>query len=306
MGPHPLAESMTTEYRANGHRRPNPVSFVNCLPNMPAHYVSQFLGARGPLQTPIAACATGTQAIGDATELIRSGRADVVFAGGTEAILVDYVMAGFASLSALAEGYEGNPTEASRPFDAGRSGFVLSEGCGVLVVESLEHALARDATIYAEVMGHASSSDAHHIAQIDPEARGMICAMQGALDDARLPAEAIDAVNAHGTGTEPNDRLETMAIRQVFGAHADATPVTSVKSMIGHLMAAAGAVEAIAAVQSLREGVLTPTINYTTPDPACDLDYVPNEARDMREMRCVLSNNFGLGGQNACVILGKL
>ena len=206
MGPHPLAESMTTKYRGNGHRRPNPISFVNCLPNMPAHYVSQFLHARGPLQTPIAACATGTQAIGDAAELIRAGRADVVFAGGTEAILVDYVIAGFASLSALAEGYEQDPAAASRPFDADRGGFVLSEGCGVLVLENLAHARARGAEIYAEVVGHASTSDAHHIAQIEPNARGMIGAVQGALDDARLPAEAIGAVNAHGANRNRTQR----------------------------------------------------------------------------------------------------
>jgi len=273
---------------------------------MPAHYVSQYLNARGPLQTPIAACATGTQAIGDGVELIRSGRADVVFAGGTEAILVDYVVAGFASLQALAEGYEDDPTAASRPFDAERSGFVLGEGCGVLVLESAAHAAARDAKIYAEVAGHASTSDAHHIAQIEPNARGMIGAMQGALDDAALPADAIGAVNAHGTGTEPNDRLETKALRAVLGTHADQVPITANKSMLGHLMAAAGAVEAIAAVNTVRHGVVPPTINLHTPDPNCDLDYVPNEARDVPDVRYVLSNNFGLGGQNACVVFSKV
>ena len=171
MGPHLLAESMTSTYRANGHQRPNPVSFANCLPNMPAHYVSKHLRTFGPLHTPIAACATGTQAIGIATDLIRTGRAELVFAGGAEAIIKDYIFAGFASMSALAEGYEDCPEHASRPFDAARSGFVLSEGSGVLVLESLKHAMQRDARIYVEVLGHASSSDAYHIAVIDPDAK---------------------------------------------------------------------------------------------------------------------------------------
>ncbi len=305
MGPHLLAENMTTKYRHNGHRRPNPVHFANCLPNMPAHFVSERVGALGPLATPVAACATGTQAIGDAVELIRAGRADVVFAGGVETIVQDYIIAGFASMSALAAGYEDSPTEASRPFEANRSGFVLTEGCGILVIESMEHAQKRRARVYAEVLGHASCADAYHIAAIEPEARGMQRALRWALDDAGVNPTQIDYINAHGTGTPPNDALETKAIKQVFGEQAYTTPISSNKSMMGHAMAAAGALETIATVFSMQYQVIPPTINYQTLDPECDLDYVPNEART-HNMRVAMSNNFGLGGQNASVVFGKL
>jgi len=306
MGPHLLAEEMTTRYRQNNHKRPNPVLFANCLPNMPAHYISERLRAYGPQMTPIAACATGTQAIGDGVELIRTRRADVVFAGATEAIIQDYIIAGFASIEALATGYEQDPTAASRPFDADRSGFVLSEGCALLVLETLEHALGRDAAIYAEVLGHASSSDAYHIAAIDPDASGMIRSMRWALADARLVPNQIGYINSHGSSTEPNDRLETLAIKQIWGEDAYTTPISSTKSMLGHAMAAAGAIEAIASLQALNTHILPPTINYQTADPTCDLDYVPNEARSVQPMTAVLSANFGLGGQNATVIFGKV
>ncbi len=306
MGPHLLAEEMTSAYRRNGHQRPNPVEFANCLPNMPAHYVSRFLGATGPLHTPIAACATGTQALGLATDMIRMGQADVVIAGATEAILQDYIYAGFASLRALAEGYEDDPSAASRPFDADRGGFVLSEGAAVLVLERLEHAQARGAGILAEVMGHASTADAYHIAAIHPEARGMIDVMRLALADAGLHPAGIGYINAHGSGTEVNDRLETLAIRAVFGDWAREVAISSNKSMLGHAMAAAGAIEASIAIQTLREGIIPPTINLHTPDPACDLDYTPHRARSVGvPLRYVMSNNFGLGGQNASVILGQ-
>lgn len=306
MGPHLLAEHMTTKYRRNGHKRPNPVLFANCLPNMPAHFVSERIGALGPQATPIAACATGTQAIGDATELIRCGRADVVFAGGVETIVQDYIIAGFASLSALAEDYNDYPSEASRPFDAERSGFVLTEGCGVLVLESLEHAYQRDAHIYAEVLGHASSADAYHIAAIEPEGVGMQRAMSWALQDAQVNHDEVDYINAHGTSTEPNDRIETNAIKQVFGDHAYTISISSNKSMLGHAMAATGALEAIASVLTIAEGIIPPTINYQTPDPHCDLDYTPNKARAHDGLKTVMSNNFGLGGQNASAIFSAL
>lgn len=305
MGPHLLAESMTSAYRANGHQRPNPVSFANCLPNMPAHYVSRLLGTQGPLHTPVAACATGTQALGVAADLIRTGQADVVIAGATEAILQDYIYAGFASMRALAEGYEDNPAAASRPFDANRTGFVLSEGSGVLVLEDMEHAQARAATIHAELLGHANTADAYHIAMLEPEARGMVAAMAGALQDAGLPPEAVTYVNAHGSGTPDNDRLETVALHHVFGQHAPRLAISSNKSVFGHLMAAAGAVEAIMTLLTMRHSVIPPTINLQSPDPACDLDYTPNVARQSPTLvRYAMSNNFGLGGQNASVIFG--
>ncbi len=306
MGPHLLAEEMTTQYRQNGHRRPNPVLFANCLPNMPAHYVSERLKAYGPQMTPIAACATGSQAIGDGVQLIRSGRADVVFAGATEAIIQDYIIAGFASIEALATGFDSDPTAASRPFDADRNGFVLSEGCGVLVLESMQHAVKRNAVIYAEVLGHASSSDAYHIAAIDPNASGMTRCIKWALTDAQILPQRIDYINAHGSSTEANDRLETMAIKSVWGDDAYTTAVSSSKSMLGHAMAAAGAVEAIVSILALADCILPPTINYHTPDPHCDLDYVPNEARETDAMNAVVSANFGLGGQNAAVVFGKV
>lgn len=305
MGPHTLAEELTTAYRTNGHKRPNPIAFANCLPNMPAHYVSRYLKLHGSLHTPIAACATGTQAIGIAFDMIRLGRADLVVVGGSEAIVIDYVIAGFDSMQALVTGYENTPERASRPFDAERQGFVLSEGAGVIVIENLSHAKKRNANIHAEVVGFGSSADAYHIAVIDPEARGMRSAMQLALDDAQLKPDMIDYINAHGTSTPANDRLETLAIKHVFGNHAhDTLAISSNKSMLGHAMAAAGALEAIASVKTLQENVIPPTINYENADPECDLDYVPNDARQ-QSVEVVMSNNFGLGGQNASVIFKK-
>jgi 3-oxoacyl-[acyl-carrier-protein] synthase II len=302
MGPHLLAEEMTSAYRQNGHRRPNPVEFVNCLPNMPAHYVSQFMGIRGALHTPVAACATGTQAIGLAFDLIQTGAADVVVAGATEAILRDYIIAGFASMQALATGYEDCPEQASRPFDIERSGFVLSEGSGVLVLERIEHAKARNAEIYGEVAGHSNTSDAYHVAIIDPDVVGMVNAMDGALQHAGLAPDDIDYVNAHGTGTPANDVLETRSIQEVFGSHARTLSISSNKSMLGHMMASAGAVEAIMSLLTIRDSIVPPTINLESPDPDCDLDYTPNAAKQA-DVRCVMSNNFGLGGQNASIIL---
>lgn len=303
MGPHLLAESMTSAYRANGHQRPNPVSFGNCLPNIPAHYVSRMLSIHGPLHTPIAACATGTQSLGLATDLIRTNQADVVVAGATEAILQDYIYAGFASMRALAEGYEDNPTVASRPFDLDRTGFVLSEGSGVLILEELEHATQRGSTIYAEIAGHANTSDAYHIAMLEPGAKGMVSAVQGAINDARITPSQINYINAHGSGTLENDRLESLAYHKVFGNHAHKLAISSNKSVFGHLMAAAGAVEAIMTILTMDNQYLPPTINLATPDPNCDLDYVPNQARSTNEpIRYAMSNNFGLGGQNASVI----
>jgi 3-oxoacyl-(acyl-carrier-protein) synthase len=270
---------------------------------MPAHYVSRFLRALGPLNTPSTACAAGTQSIGEASELIKLGRSDMVITGGVEAILQDYTIAGFDAMQALATDYNDNPEAASQPFDANRSGFVFSEGCGIMVIESLAHALKRNARIYAEILGHASSSDAFHIAALDPEGKGAMRAMRWALEDAHLNPEDIQYINAHGTSTQANDAMETLAIKTIFGEHAYNLAVSSTKSMLGHALGGSGAIEAIVCALSLLEKVPHPTINYHTPDPECDLDYVPNEARDLPNLQNLMSNSFGLGGQNASIVL---
>lgn len=305
LGAHEMAETSTWRYKTSGYRKPNPLSLINSLPNMPAHYVSRFLRALGPLNAPSTACAAGTQAVGDASELIRNGRSDLTIAGGVEAVLQDYALAGFEAMQALAAGYNDNPEEASQPFDLNRSGFVFSEGCGVLILESLAHALRRGARIYAEILGHASSSDAYHIAALDPEGGGAIRSMQWALDDAHVDPSELQYVNAHGTSTQANDRMETLAIHRIFGDHAANLAVSSTKSMMGHALGGSGAIEAIASAMSLFERVLHPTINYQTPDPECDLDYVPNEARDVPDLHMLMSNSFGLGGQNASIVMAR-
>lgn len=304
LGAHEMAEQSTFKYKTSGFRKPNPLALINALPNMPAHYVSRFLRALGPLNAPSTACAAGTQAVGEASELIRNGRADMVITGGVEAVLQDYALAGFEAMQALATGYNDNPEKASRPFDANRSGFVFSEGCGVLVIESLAHALKRGARIYAEILGHASSSDAYHIAALDPEGMGAARSMRWALEDAHVNIEDIQYINAHGTSTQANDAMETLAIKRVFGEQAYNLAISSTKSMLGHALGGSGAIEAIASALSLVDKVIHPTINYETPDPACDLDYVPNEARDVPNLKYVMSNSFGLGGQNATIVLG--
>lgn len=303
LGSHEMAEQSTFKYKTSGYTKPNPLSLINSLPNMPAHYVSRFFRALGPLNAPSTACAAGTQSVGEASELIRNGRSDMVITGGVEAVLQDYAIAGFDAMQALANEYNDKPEAASRPFDANRSGFVFSEGCGIVIIESLAHALKRGAKIYAEVLGHASSSDAYHIAALDPEGRGAVRSMKWALEDAHVNPEDIQYINAHGTSTKANDAMETLAIKRVLGEHAYNIAVSSTKSMIGHALAGSGAIEIIACAMSLLEQVIHPTINYETPDPDCDLDYVPNTARDMRGLKYILSNSFGLGGQNASIVL---
>lgn len=290
-------------YRLKGTRI-NPTALINGLPNMPSHYVSAHTGASGPFHTISATCASGTQAVGVAFDQIRYGRADLMFTGGVDTLIHPDVMLAFEAMTVLAGGYGLEPARASRPFDAERDGFVMGEGCGVLVLESLEHALARSAPIRAEVLGYATSSDAGHSAAPDAEGKGAANAMLSALEDARRSAEEVDYINAHGTATVANDLMETRAIRRVFGERAYRIPVSSTKSMIGHCMGGSGALEAIACVKSLVSGFLHPTINLETPDPACDLDYIPGQAR-RAEPKVVLSNSFGLGGQNACLVLGK-
>jgi 3-oxoacyl-[acyl-carrier-protein] synthase II len=306
LGSHEMAEQSTYKYKVSGYKKPNPLTLINSLPNMPGHYVSRFLRALGPLNAPSTACAAGTQSIGEASELIKSGRSDVVITGGVESVLQDYALAGFVAMQALATGYNDNPEAASRPFDRDRNGFVFSEGCGIVVIESLAHALKRGARIYAEILGHASASDAYHIAVLDPEASGAARSMRWALEDAHINIDEIDYINAHGTSTQANDAMETLAIKRVFGEQAYNIPVSSSKSMLGHALGGSGAIEVIACCMTLAEKVLHPTINYHTPDPDCDLDYVPNVAREVPNIKNLISNSFGLGGQNATIVLGAV
>ncbi len=305
LGSQEQSEQTTTKYRAD-HKKPNPFGLINSLPNMPGHYVSKLMRSLGPLNAPATACAAGTQSIGEASELVKGGRSDMVITGGVEAVMQDYAIAGFDAMEALAAGYNDDPERASRPFDKNRSGFVFSEGAGIVIIESLAHAIKRGARIYAEILGHASSSDAYHIAALDPEAGGAIRSMRWALEDARIPFDEIGYINAHGTSTPANDAMETYAIKKVFGEQAYNIMISSTKSMIGHALGAAGAIEVIATVKTLVDQVIHPTINYETPDPECDLDYTPNIARQVTNLRYALSNSFGLGGQNASIVLGKI
>jgi beta-ketoacyl-acyl-carrier-protein synthase II len=289
------------------HKQPGkvgPFAGTSILPNMPAHHVSYAIHALGPNSTICTACATGTQTVGEGAELVRRHKADVMICGGVDSLVQDFAIAGFCAMRALSTRND-CPQEASRPFDKERDGFILSDGCALLALESLPHARARGARIYAEVLGQASSSDAYHVAAPDPTAAGAVRAMRWALEDARVNPDEVDYINAHGTSTPLNDSGETLAIKKLFGDHAYKLAVSSTKSMIGHSMGAAGAIEAIVCALTLHHGVIHPTINYRTPDPECDLDYVPNTAREQRT-HVALSNSFGLGGQNACLVLGAI
>lgn len=289
--------------RSQGFNRVSPFAMVGFLPNMPAYHVSLLAGAKGYISTVVAACASGSQAIGDALDIIRMGRADVVIAGGVEGLVHEASITGFARMRALSM-RNSEPERACRPFDKDRDGTVISEGSGIVIIESLDHAQKRGAKIRAELLGYASSSDAFHISQPDPEAAGAIRAIDWALKDANLEPSNIDYINAHGTSTPINDVMETFAIKKLFGEKAYDTPISSSKSVLGHAMGATGAIEAIFCVRALEEGIIPPTWNYETPDPECDLDYVPNAPRE-GELNTVLSNSFGMGGQNACLVLGK-
>jgi len=297
-----LLES-SLDYRLKGSRI-NPTALINGLPNMPSHYVSAYTGAAGPFHTISATCASGTQAIGVAMDQIRAGRADLMFTGGVDALIHPDVMMAFEAMTVLSGKYNDQPERAARPFDAERDGFVMGEGCGVLVLESLEHALGRSARIHAEVLGYATTSDAGHSAAPDAEGRGAANAMLRAMEDSGCLPDQVDYINAHGTGTVVNDVMETKAIKRVFGEHSYQIPISSTKSMTGHCMGGSGALEAIACIRSLEDGMVHPTINLETPDPECDLDYIPAQARQA-DLKITLSNSFGLGGQNACLILGK-
>ena len=293
-----------TVIRTLGPDRVNPFVIPSGIPNLSSFLVSRQFQCLGPNSTIATACATGTQAVGEGAELIRQGRADIVIAGGCEALIRDFSIAGFCAMRALPVNYNNDPEKASRPFDLKREGFIFSEGAAALVLEELDHAVNRGAKIYAEVAGHASSMDGFHVAAPEPEARGPIRAMRWALKDADMSPLEIDYVNAHGTSTPLNDPTETKAIKSVLGEHAYKVAVSSTKSMIGHAMGASGALEAIVCALSISNQIVHPTINYEYPDPECDLDYVPNHARKM-VINATISNSFGLGGQNACLVLKR-
>jgi len=288
--------------RERGHARVSPWFIPNVLVDSASGQIAIDLGLRGPNYAPVSACATGSHAVGEGAELIRRGDADVVLAGGTEACMHPVILAGFCAMRGLVAEEE-DPTRASRPFDATRAGFVMGEGACVLLLEDLERAQARGARVYAEVLGYGTSNDAHHMAQPDPESVGVEEMMRAALIRAGVEPERVGYINAHGTSTPQGDLAETKAIKAVFGPHAYDLAVSSTKSVSGHLFGAAGAVEAMMCALALHEGVLPPTVNYRTPDPECDLDYVPNEAR-RAQVEVTLSNAMGLGGHNACVLLG--
>jgi 3-oxoacyl-[acyl-carrier-protein] synthase II len=290
--------------RERGPDRVSPYFLANVLVDSPSGQLAIELGVRGPNYAVVSACATGSHAIGEAAELIRRGDADVVLAGGTESCIHPLILAGFCSMRGLAV-ENGTPAAAARPFDAARAGFVIAEGAGIVVLEELEEARSRGARIYAEVLAYGASNDAHHMLQPDPESVGVADMMRAALARAGVAPETVDYVNAHGTGTPLGDLAETRAIKEVFGDHAYELAISSTKSMTGHMFGAAGAVEAIASALAIHHRVIPPTINYETPDPDCDLDYVPNEAREA-DIRVALSNAMGLGGHNGCVLLGRV
>ncbi|KYD22931.1 3-oxoacyl-[acyl-carrier-protein] synthase, KASII [Geobacillus stearothermophilus] len=289
-------------FQQRGYRRVSPFFVPMMIPDMAAGQVSIILGAKGINSCTVTACATGANSIGDAFKVIQRGDADVMITGGTEAPITKMSFAGFCANTALSTNPD--PKTASRPFDKNRDGFVMGEGAGIVVLEELEHALRRGAKIYAEIVGYGATADAYHITAPAPGGEGGVRAMRQALQDAGLKPEDIDYINAHGTSTEYNDKYETEAIKEVFGDHAYKLAVSSTKSMTGHLLGATGAVEAIFSVLAIRDGIIPPTINYETPDPECDLDYVPNEARK-QDVRVVLSNSFGFGGHNATLIFKK-
>ncbi len=270
-------------------------------PNMAAAHIAQLFGVEGPNFNTLTACAASTQAIGEAMNQIRRGDADVMISGGCHSMIHPLGVTGFNRLTALSTRNDSYQT-ASRPFDRTRDGFVLGEGAGMLILEELSHAQARGARIHGEVLGYGSTADAFRITDIHEDGRGGIAAMRRALEDADVPPEEIDYVSAHGTGTQENDKIESLAIRGVFGERANNVPISSVKSMLGHLIAAAGACELITCVLAIRDGIIPPTTNYSTPDPLCDLDYVPNKARKAKVRTC-LSNSFGFGGQNDTLVI---
>jgi len=289
-------------FQKRGYKRVSPFFVPMLIPDMATGQVSITLGARGFNSCTVTACATGTNSIGDAFKVIQRGDADVMVTGGAEAPITKMSVAGFCANTALSTNPD--PETASRPFDKNRDGFVIGEGAGIVILEELEHALARGAKIYAEIVGYGATGDAYHITAPAPGGEGGARAMKMAINDAGLKAEEIDYVNAHGTSTEYNDKFETLAVKEVFGEHAYALAISSTKSMTGHLLGAAGGVEAIFTVLAIRDSMLPPTINYETPDPDCDLDYVVKTARS-KEIKAAMSNSLGFGGHNATIVFKK-
>lgn len=283
-----------------GPKRVSPFLVPMMLGDMASGQVSMMIGAKGPNFSTVSACATGTDSIGEALEMIRRGRADVIIAGGTEAAICEIGIAGFNSCMALSTRND-DPQAASRPFDSGRDGFVLGEGAGLLVLESLEHAEKRGANVLVEISGYGASSDAHHVTQPHPEGEGAARAMKWAIEDAGLKPEDVDYINAHGTSTPLNDKFETIAMKRMYGDHAYKLAISSTKSMTGHLLGAAGGIEAAFSVLAIKEGVIPPTINIDDPDPECDLDYVPNTAVK-QDVNVAMSNSLGFGGHNASLV----
>ncbi len=286
-----------------GPDRVSPFFIPSVLPNMAAAQIARIVGAKGYNSTTVTACAAGTQAIGEGLEVVRRGAADAMLVGGTDASICALGLAGFCAIRALSTRND-DPKHASRPFDAQRDGFVPGEGSAILVIEELGHALTRGARIYAEIIGFGVSADAYHMVAPEPEGEGAAQAIQAALDNAGIRPEEVDYINAHGTSTELNDATETRAIKRVFGEHAYKVPISSTKSMLGHLLGASGALESVAAALTLFEGFIHPTINLETPDPACDLDYVAGKGRPA-DVKVILKNSFGFGGQNACLVFKK-
>lgn len=296
-------EDQVGVYNKSGPLRVSPFTIPMMLSDTAGGMVAIHLQIQGPNMAVVTACATGTNAVGEAAEVIRRGHADVMFAGGTEAAIVPLAMAGLGSMTALSTRND-DPQRASRPFDKNRDGFVMGEGAAVLVLESEEHAKARGANILAEILGYGITNDAFHISAPSENGRGAADCMRMALKDGQVPMDQIEYINAHGTSTRLNDKSETAAIKTVFGEQAYKIPISSTKSMTGHLMGASGALEAMFGTLAIRDGIIPPTINYETPDPECDLDYVPNEARKIG-IKTIMSNSFGFGGHNATIILGQ-
>jgi beta-ketoacyl-acyl-carrier-protein synthase II len=287
-----------------GIERIGPFLVTAMIPDMAAGYIAIYANVRGPNYATVSACSSSNHAIGDSLNIIRRGDADVMIAGGAEAGIGEIPVAAFSAMRALSTRCNEEPEKASRPFDAERDGFVMGDGAGVLVLEELEHARARGATIHGEIVGYGATDDASHITLPAPGGRGAVESMRAAIADAGLTIDDVDYINAHGTSTPPNDRSETAAIKTLFGERAYRVPISSTKSMTGHLMGAGGGIEAIASIQAIKTGIVPPTINQEHPDPECDLDYVPNEAR-RTEVTTAISNSFGFGGHNATLVFRR-
>lgn len=303
MGALGVIEEQNQVLHTKGPDRVSPFTVPLMIPNMAAGNVAIAIGVRGPNICTVTACASGSHAIGDAFKILQRGDADVMLAGGTESVITPLGIAAFASARTLSS-HNDEPTKASRPFDAKRDGFVMGEGAGLLVLETLEHAHARGARVYAEIVGYGLTGDAYHMTAPAPGGEGIVRAMQAALADAGLTPADVDYINAHGTSTSLNDKLETEAVKTVFGERAPKVPLSSVKSMTGHLLGAAGGIEAVATVLTIYHGIMPPTINQGNPDPECDLDYIPNVARK-GDVRVAMSNNMGFGGHNASLVFTK-